>query len=94
MKRVFGKIYAALLLILMAAGESFVIFYFAWFKGTNRVAAVSLGLSGWLLSCVLAPTIHELGHIVAAKKQGKNQFYFLPRTDGAVRSSAAEGRNL
>ena len=70
MKRVFGKIYAALLLILMAAGESFVIFYFAWFKGTNRVAAVSLGLAGWLLSCVLAPTIHELGHIVAAKKQG------------------------
>ena len=32
MKRVFGKIYAALLLILMAAGESFVIFYFAWFN--------------------------------------------------------------
>ena len=32
--------------------------------------------------------------LYAAKKQGKNQFYFLPRTDGAVRSSAAEGRNL
>lgn len=93
MKRVFGKIYAALLLILMAAGESFVIFYFAWFKGTNRVAAVSLGLSGWLLSCVLAPTIHELGHIVAAKKQGmrlkmsKFSFFRLSDSAGKLRFS-------
>ena len=95
MKRVFGKIYAALLLILMAAGESFVIFYFAWFKGTNRVAAVSLGLAGWLLSCVLAPTIHELGHIVAAKKQGmrlkmsKFSFFRLSESAGKLRVSFA-----
>lgn len=95
MRRVFGKVYAVLLLILMAAGESFIIFYFAWFKGQNRVAAVSLALVGWLLSCILAPTLHEAGHIVAAKRQNmrlkmsKFSFFRLSEKEGKLYFSFA-----
>ena len=63
MGRIGGKIYAIALLLLMAAGECLTVVYFAWTKAGTGVVATALAI-------ILAPTVHELGHIVFAKAQG------------------------
>ena len=70
MGRIGGKIYAIALLLLMAAGECLTVVYFAWTKAGTGVVATAYAIGGFLLAIILAPTVHELGHIVFAKAQG------------------------
>ncbi|MBQ4269806.1 MAG: hypothetical protein IJB97_09200 [Clostridia bacterium] len=59
--RKFGKIYAALLMLLVIAVE--ILFVVIFFDNVNAIFGCMLGL---LVSCFLAPVFHELGHYAFA----------------------------
>lgn len=61
-KRVFANIYAIICTLALATG-CVLAFYFAWSAGTAETVSVIVGI---LLSLILAPTLHECGHIVFA----------------------------
>ena len=95
MGRIGGKIYAIALLLLMAAGECLTVVYFAWTKAGTGVVATAYAIGGFLLAIILAPTVHELGHIVFAKAQGmrvvmtKFSFFSFLEENGKMRFSFA-----
>ena len=62
MRRRLATIYAIFCLALLIAGLSLV-FYFAWNAGTNELVKALVSI---FLSLILAPTLHELGHIFFA----------------------------
>ena len=62
MRRKLATIYAIFCLALLLAGLSLV-FYFAWNAGTNELVKALVSI---FLSLILAPTLHELGHIFFA----------------------------
>ena len=62
MRRKLATIYAIFCLALLLAGLSLV-FYFAWNAGTNELVKALVSI---VLSLILAPTLHELGHIFFA----------------------------
>ncbi len=95
MKRAFAKIYPVLLLLLMFAAEILVVFYFAWFRAGNRIAAVSFALAGWATAYIIAPIVHELGHILFAKsadmrlKMSKFSFFRIIEKSGKLKFTFA-----
>ena len=68
MKRIFASVYSWFLLILMAAGEIVVAFFYAWRQ--SGLSALVWTICGFLAACILAPTLHECGHILFAGSQG------------------------
>ena len=92
MKRFWSMFYSVVLLVLLIAGEVAVVCLFAWRTGT---AALVLSAVGFGVSVVLAPTVHELGHIVFAKTQGmrlkttKFSFFRFSEKEGKLRFSFA-----
>ncbi|MBQ7879142.1 MAG: hypothetical protein IJ317_00690 [Clostridia bacterium] len=58
-----SKLYAAVCTLLLAAGL-FAAFFFAWLSGLDGMIECICGLAA---SLVLAPVLHELGHIAFAK---------------------------
>lgn len=62
----------AIFSILCLLGSLAAVFVFAWQRG---VAAMFLALLGTVLSFVISPSVHEWGHIVAAKKQKMRLVY-------------------
>lgn len=62
MRRKLATIYAIFCLALLLAGLSLV-FYFAWNAGTNELVKALVSI---VLSLILTPTLHELGHIFFA----------------------------
>ena len=67
MRRFFKTFYSVLLLLLLVAGEIWVVCFAARRAGT---AALVCGVFGFLLSVILAPAVHELGHVLFGKVQG------------------------
>lgn len=92
MKRLFGMFYATLLILLMVAGEIVIIFGFADRLGWQGIV---WGIFGFALSCIFAPTFHELGHVAFAKAQGmrlkmtKFSFFRFAEREGKLRFSFA-----
>ncbi len=93
MKRIFASVYSWFLLILMAAGEIFIAFFYAWRQ--SGLSALIWTIVGFLVACILAPTLHECGHILFARSQRMNIkmtkfsfFRFLER-EGKLRFSLA-----
>ncbi|MBQ9714655.1 MAG: hypothetical protein IJV83_04985 [Clostridia bacterium] len=71
MKRKFATIYSLILTLLLLAGLVCV-FFLAW----DRILDLVWCVAGMALSFVLAPIIHELGHVFAAKRAGM-EFVFV-----------------
>ena len=65
MNRRFSKVYAWALILLFLAGQVFV-FAYPFSKQLDLCALLSV--AGFALSCMLTPTLHELGHIAFAKR--------------------------
>ena len=93
MKRIFASVYSWFLLILMAAGEIFVAFFYAWRQ--SGLSALVWTICGFLAACILAPTLHECGHILFARSQGmkikitKFSFFRFLEREGKLRFSLA-----
>ncbi|MBQ8885426.1 MAG: hypothetical protein IJY62_03560 [Clostridia bacterium] len=91
MKRAIRIIYVMLLVVAMIAGEMFSILST---RGKSLWATV-FAVVGLLLALILAPTVHELGHILFGKTQGmrvkyaKFSFIRLQETDGKLKVSFA-----
>lgn len=71
MKRSLKTIYAICCTLLLAAGF-LTAFYFAWIDGLTSALLSVLGLA---LGFVLAPILHELGHVVFAKAANMDCVY-------------------
>lgn len=71
MKRTLKTIYAVFCTLCLAAGF-LLTFYFAWSKGMQ---ASALAICGLLLGFILAPIMHELGHVIFAKAAGMDCVY-------------------
>jgi len=71
MKKTLTTIYAIFCTLLLTAGL-LLVFCFAWQSGT---ADVIQSLLGMLLGFILAPTIHEIGHVVFASASKMNVVY-------------------
>ena len=63
MKRTFATIYAVFCTLLLAAGF-LLVFAFAWKAGSEDTLK---GICGLVLGFILAPTLHELGHVCFAQ---------------------------
>lgn len=59
MKKRWATIYAIFCTLLLVAGF-LLVFYFAWERGTEEIAECIAGL---ITSLILAPVVHELGHV-------------------------------
>jgi len=64
-RKTVSTIWAVFCTIALVAGETLA-FFFAWKQGAWVAVAEIIG---FLLGCVLAPIVHECGHIYFAKKQ-------------------------
>ena len=77
----------------MAAGEIFVAFFYAWRQ--SGLSALVWTICGFLAACILAPTLHECGHILFARSQGmkikmtKFSFFRFLEREGKLRFSLA-----
>ena len=86
-KKTVATVYATLCIALLLAGLSLT-FYFAWSSGLESGIAALVSIA---LSLMLAPTLHELGHVVFAKACGMEIEYVkffcfkFERTGGKLR---------
>lgn len=71
MKRNYSTAYAIVCMIMLLGGF-LTTFYFAWMQGVEDMIYT---IMGFLLAFILAPTVHELGHVVFAKLQNMQIYY-------------------
>ena len=71
MKRGFIGLYTMICTLLLAAGFLSV-FYFSWQAG---IGATAMGIGGLVTGVVLAPIVHELGHLFFGKTVGMDCVY-------------------